>query len=347
MSRSTALLSLILFSVCALWAPATARAADPFVTELIAGQNTVIGTVTVTNDGTEITVIYDVTDTDWCLTKAHLYVGAEPPKKAAPGSFPYKADLDCVTTFTFTVPVPDGADCVYIAAHADSQCFLGYDDPDIDLVLEALPESATIVVRHPGGDSYFNTTVSGTGTLLDGTFDGFCVDTGHNISPGLAYAVEVYSSYDPLLPPIVDHPENLDLVNWIINQGYVGTASPGGYGIHTYGDVQRAIWELVENSQSTSGLGSWNQARADEIVADALAYGEGFVPGCGESVAIILRPVNSTGDTVAQVTIAQVTFVELGIECPPIYCEETAWAWVEGAEQFKQGWGWTFEYCCD
>ena len=44
---------------------------------------------------------------------------------------------------------------------------------------------------------------------------------------------------------------NFDLVNWIINQDYVG--KPAGAARHyTYGDVQRAIWELIEENDGFS-----------------------------------------------------------------------------------------------
>jgi len=111
---------------------------------------------------------------------------------------------------------------------------------------------------------------------------------------------------------MVENPDHLDLVNWIINQDYVGEAAPDGLGTYTYGDVQRAIWTLVEDGNSTSGLGAYSQARVDVIVAQATANGEGFVPGCGQFVAVILQPVEP-GD--AQVTIAQVTIAGVGVPC--------------------------------
>jgi hypothetical protein len=131
----------------------------------------------------------------------------------------------------------------------------------------------------------------------------------------------VYSSYEDLPEGLVEYTENLDLVNWIINQGYVGQVSPDGYGTYTYGDVQRAIWTLIEDNNSTSGLGAWSQNRVDEIVAAAYASGEGFTPGCSDYVAVILQPVD--GQQV--ITIAQVTFASVGVPCNPLFEYETAW----------------------
>ena len=56
----------------------------------------------------------------------------------------------------------------------------------------------------------------------------------------------------------------------------------------------------------------------DEILAAAALGGPGYEPGCGDVVAVILNPVNSV-----QVTIAQTTFIELGVPCDDR--EETAW----------------------
>ena len=92
--------------------------------------------------------------------------------------------------------------------------------------LEAmLPDQVTISTVYPGlefsAPSYFDITVSG-GTTLDGTYDGYCVDTDGGAVSGTA---NVYSSYEPLPQTRIEYPENLDLVNWIINQGFEGQPS--------------------------------------------------------------------------------------------------------------------------
>jgi hypothetical protein len=326
--------------------PAQVLADGPVVEQLIAGQNTVVGTVTVESDGVSLYVTYDITEDDWYLTETQLYAGKKAPKKAAPGRFPYKhGGLDFVLSDAYVIPLAElgvsSGDEVYIAAHAVVQEFLGYADPDLGAFSAALPQGTVdMTVAFPGGDSYFNTTISGGGEL-DGVYNGFCVDTSRTISPGQTYTADVVSSYDPAAATLVDKPENLDLVNYIVNQGYVGQTSPSG-GSYTYGDVQRAIWGLVDDSQSTAGLGSWSQARVDEILADALANGEGFVPECDGSVAVILNPIREDGSTGAQITIAQVTFAEVGIGCEPLYQDETAWA--SGMAFEGNGWAMYFTY---
>jgi hypothetical protein len=106
----------------------------------------------------------------------------------------------------------------------------------------------------------------------------------------------VYSSYDPNLPAcVIDVPENLDLVNWILTRDYVGEDGPCGP--YTYGDVQVAIWMLIEDSIPSEALdpeylGPTCEDNIDQILQDAQAYGEGFVPGGSDKYGLILVPVD-------------------------------------------------------
>ncbi|MGD9148558.1 MAG: SdrD B-like domain-containing protein, partial [Anaerolineae bacterium] len=163
--------------------------------------------------------------------------------------------------------------------------------PTVWAVSPDLPDQVTMGVTWPGTDSgapsYFDIAVSG-GTTLDGTYDGYCLDTD-SAFPDSGTA-NVFSSYGLLPPNRIEYPENLDLVNWILNQDFVGQPSGCG-GDYTYGDVQWAIWHLLEDNPTPGALGSlgeWSECRADEIVDAAYANGEGFVPGCGDVLGIIL-----------------------------------------------------------
>ena len=85
----------------------------------------------------------------------------------------------------------------------------------------------------------------------------------------------------------MDVPGNLDLVNWIINQGFFGSASPSG-GTYSMGDIQKGIWVLIDDGDF--GVpGPWSPVHVQEIVDAALASGEGFVPGCGEGPVVPLH----------------------------------------------------------
>ncbi|MDJ0658451.1 MAG: SdrD B-like domain-containing protein [Crocosphaera sp.] len=221
------------------------------------------------------------------------------------------------------------------------------DSSAIQKLSAALPDQVVFsVVFDTGSDpdaSYLDMTIKdtpGTDNVLEGmTFDAYCIDTDRPIFvdrepiDGLPeYTADVYSSYEPLPseligPGLIEFPENLDLVNWIINQGFEGKELfdelGNSLGIVTSGDVQRAIWELIDDEQSTGGLGSFSQARADRIVALAQANGEDFVPSFeyttifGEQVtgqmAVIFVP-DSNGDGLPnnQIVIGEVELAKIG-----------------------------------
>jgi len=281
--------------------PTTAFAhteAEPFVTDLTAGGGNIksakdVGDILVWNDGDNLYVKYVITDSEWCIVETHLEVKTAlediPQKKGnpIPGKFTYKGEHDCVAGVTYTIPLNwDPETELLIAAHGVVQT------GGMEGLEASLPEEVTIAFTHPGlgfgAPSYFDIAVSG-GTVLDGMYDGYCLDLNSGPISGLA---NVYSSYEPLPSGHrIDNPENLDLVNWIINQGFVGQPSGCG-GNYTYGDVQWVIWHLLEDGEpdegAITGLGPWSECRTQEILAAAFANGEGFVPGCGELLGIIL-----------------------------------------------------------
>ena len=333
-------------------------AGAPFVADLIAGgggnAGEIAGQLQVWNDADNIYVTY-LTNDDWCLNEVHLDIqtdaSAVPQKNGnpQPGRFAYKADgLDCISAYTFTVANTfSGYDSLAIAAHSAVRTAEPIGTTvNISQFEQGLPELVTLSVKS-ASDSYFSTTIESTlvGSPLDpGPYAGWCIDTDHNISTNATYTAEVYSSYEAAGLDLVEQPENFDLVNWLINQDYVGQASTCG-GSYTKGDVQRAIWTLIEDNLSTAGLGAWSQCRVDEIVSDAYASGEGFSPtACGDAIAVILRPIDENATTEAQVTIAQITLIEIVPDCQNIYDSETAWS--EGPDFPGKNWAMYSEYVC-
>jgi len=328
-------------------------AEEPYTTDLLAGQYTDVGDVLVWNDDATLYVKYDVTDADWCITETHLQVStsldAIPQKKGnpIPGHFEINESHDpCISEkeYVYDISWAVGTE-LFVAAHAVVGTQAGFEDPNLDNFAAALPDQVTMSVTYPfaNGPAYFPTTTVSGGTVLDGTYEGWCVDTEHEIYENVGYTANVYSSYEELPAGVVDRPENLDLVNWVINQGFVGKVSPGGFGTYTYGDVQRAIWELIDDGQSASGLGSWDGRRVTEIVMAAQTNGEGFIPGCDDYVAVLLQPVGEGDVTTNQViTVAQVTFASVGIPCVPIFEYETAWG--DGADFLGKNWATYFIY---
>ena len=107
--------------LCALIVAFTAPSAQAaMVTELIAGQNEVVGAVTITNDAVSATATYQITEPGWCIVVTHFYADTEPPAKAAPGRFPFKDRHPCVQTVQYTVPLTgEFSGGFFAAAHAE------------------------------------------------------------------------------------------------------------------------------------------------------------------------------------------------------------------------------------
>lgn len=153
-----------------------------------------------------------------------------------------------------------------------------------------------------GASSYFRVTIA-DGGLLNGKYPGWCADWDTLIEDNTPYKVSYFSSYDANLPVgLIDHPEFLDEANWLVNQRPVGQNSPGGLGSYTSGDVQLAIWTLIDDSFDTTSVGPFSQLRVNELVSMAKSEGSGFIPNCKQVVLVILRPcAQSVQTTVVEV----------------------------------------------
>ena len=325
---------------------------EALVTDLIAGQHTKVGTVTfsdITLDGKPaIEVVYEITEDDWCITATHLYVGSEPPSTSAPGQFPYKDDnLGCVKSYTYRVLKPTDGDKIYVAAHAVVYGVLWYE-ADLDWLDEALQDNP---VRMDISIPWFLNTAPWVDLnapaffeikILDGslagTYDGWCVDLPRTAVPG-SYWVIMTSTYDPAAETLVDLPENLDLLNYVMNQNYP----------YNFASIQTAYWRLID-TYTDGGIFDTVpgviDSEVDAILEDAYANGEGFIPTCEQMIGIILKPVDLG---------TQISIIGVYTPCTSVGTDETAWASAsfssEGSadsyrndNQFKQGWGWYFTY---
>ncbi len=327
---------------------------------LYAGQHDLVGEVLVWDDGETLCVKYVLDPAifadGWGITETHLAVGHEvgdiPQTKKGnpiPGVFLYGEDeLEGEESWEICIPfaqlgveepgdldVECGNDLV-IAAHAVVKKLGGLEG--LDLIL---PDQAWLCIdTQPGPKGYFGAIISG-GTVLDGFYDGYCIDTGSEIYPGFCGWVEVYSSYEELQLPtgLIDYPGNLDLVNYIMNQDYIGKTSSYG-SAYTLGDVQWAIWQLVDSDPFAGCCaGPWEQLRVDEILADAVFNGEGYEPVCGEKAVVILVPIDGSQPIIIMVDV-------------PCEGDETAWGAVdEGEIRFvvKGNWAtyFTYETACE
>ena len=219
---------------------------------------------------------------------------------------------------------------------ASTECF-----PDIEGLESGLPETLTATTTaKPGIDSYFTITINDTDLSGEG-IAAWCVDVDRSLDVDHTFVADVYSSSESLPEGVFENPDTFDLINWIINQNFIGKTSPSG-GTYTFGDVQWAIWELIDNANcvACAFLGDgWSVAKGQEIVDAARAEGEGFVPGCGDSIAIVLIPQDNS----QPIIITR----EVPCDCREVECE-TAFArgengstcFLDTPENFKR-WGWT------
>ena len=110
---------------CSLALPVSAVAFTQTL-DLVAGQNEVVGTVSVSNDNLNIYVTYTITDVEWAITETHVHVATSiddiPQTKSGNpkvGQFASSSEHDPgVTTVTNTIPLGGMTDWVVIAAHA-------------------------------------------------------------------------------------------------------------------------------------------------------------------------------------------------------------------------------------
>jgi len=305
--------------------------ADTGVT-LWAGQFTDVGDVTVTDDGTNYTITYNITEPGWCITETHLSVVNNPsdfplsgggnPKN---GHFEYSGSHDCESSVEYLVPMDRGQ---YIAAHAVVVCKSSSDEFTANI--ESLPMTLPVCVTDKGdGDSYFDINIGGD-SFLAGDYNAWCIDLYKNLANGECFDANVFSLYDENLPEVVKIPGNIGAVNWIVNQDFISQ----GY---TFGEIQWAIWELLETNNDVDFccLGTWDEKNGNDIVEMAKDHKD-FEPSCGELLGIAILP---TEDDIQPVMIT--------IPIPCDYdCEETAWGAAngEGCEFPGNNWATYFTY---
>ncbi len=299
--------------------------------DLLAGQNMLVGNVTIESDGINYTITYNITDGGWCLTQTHLSVGVSPSdfphtKSGNPkvGNFEYGESLECASSASYVVPVEEGT---YIAAHAVVNCKSVADEFNVNI--ESLPITIPVCVTAKGdGDSYFDVSLEGE-SFLAGNYNAWCIDLHKSLSDGFCFEANAFSMYAENLPNVFGKPENLGAVNWIVNQDFIAQ----GY---TFGEIQWAIWELLELDNNTTYccLGTWDKTKGQEIVAMALQHMD-FMPACGDSIGIAILPTDEFPDT-------QPVMITIPVPCGGGDCEETAWG--DGCSFPGNNWATYFQY---
>jgi hypothetical protein len=158
-----------------------------------------------------------------------------------------------------------------------------------------LPSVAVTMTVVNGTASYYVASLSNVPLGYDvanGVYTDWCVDRRYTTVRGSNIQVVLYSS---VAPPANLSSQRWDKVNYILNHKQGGMM-----------DIQNAIWYFVK----MGGVGWWNgsspSATSLATVSDALAHGNGYVPGPGGLLAVICLPLTQT----------QITVIEFQLKIP-------------------------------
>ncbi|MFP4846866.1 hypothetical protein [Winogradskyella sp. PE311] len=192
-----------------------------------------------------------------------------------------------------------------------------------DLLDTGLDATVNIeVVAKPGTNGYFDVSLDGGDVV-----QAYCSDRLPSLGADDDFLdFTPVSSYDTaileggLYEDVYTNPQNFDKVNWIINNIDISESSE-----YTYGHVQYAIWRLIEGPYDndftvflTPNPGEWNDsvdnALGDAIYLDAVANGEGYTPGCGEKLGVLLIPEDPAN--------VQALLIAKEIPTPEVECQD-------------------------
>lgn len=136
-------------------------------------------------------------------------------------------------------------------------------------------------------------TATQADTLM-GQYEAFCLQGDQAMNVGAPHTVRRLSSYTadrPKLDGVIDNENNMELVNWIINQDRIRWTRADGNPANG-ADIQMAIWDLVETTGNPTGMhieGLYDLNTVAKIVDDAKKSGRGFRPLCGQNELVILH----------------------------------------------------------
>jgi hypothetical protein len=318
-------------------------AENPYTVPLITQGNRELGPVPVGeiriwNDTTHLYIQYILLNAEWRLIRTSIHISNNSEGLYHKRSFLHSNNYEqerihrSLRKYTHKIPIhwvaPRG---LLIAADAELIPINGYAS-DAAAFARTLPHTVSLSAIHPSPDlkAYSQATIV-EGDFLDGFHYSWCVDLDRKIEQNRWYHAEVYSLFDEMPRGFLEFPENLDLVNWILNADFVGRPSPSG-GKYTYGDIQRLIWDLLDNENISYGLDPWSQQRVDEIHEKALANGEGFIPNCNQEMMVVLVPVGKN-----RAIIAQPIAITIPVPCIP--ATQTATAAIRTIYRSDNKWG--------
>jgi hypothetical protein len=265
------------------------------------------GDIYIWNDGANIYVEFVLED-GWFLCGTHVEVAQttngipQANGNPIPGQFTYKHTFEYATHYIEVIPLDDLNGEIVVAAHAEVCPEVAGSPSSI-----VLPATVTVTVpsafTEPRISTFPGTIISG-GSILDGSYDAWCA----NLGPGqpafnVPFQATVYSSYAGGIPyAVIEKPQNLDALNWLCNnkdQFQTWDICPDTTTVPvTWWDMQMAIWFLIDDDLTYDPANcalhqEWNNKAGHvgyDIAQEAIANGEGFIPGAGEKMVVILAP---------------------------------------------------------
>ncbi|MBK4218134.1 carboxypeptidase regulatory-like domain-containing protein [Paracoccus caeni] len=275
---------------------------DSLTITKVAGQNIAEGQTVTLNDGVKVSLVagqlvFDSEGSDY----ANLLVG-----QSATASYSYE--------------ISDGNGGIDTA-----NINMGYCGSlnTLETIRDSLPDSGVMRLSlDTTGGEFYTALVTGTG---DDRFDGksfdvvFCGNANLPVKMGVNIPVNIYLGTEAEAPASIANPQNLDLVNWILNQDFSSVDNGDGNGrTYTEAEIQGAIWGLTDDflfvNEANPTFGTIANAR--EIYDLAVANGEGYEAGAGDVVSVILDP---TADAIAagnkQPMIIGILFDDLAQDC--------------------------------
>lgn len=320
-------------------------------TNLYAGQNILVGEVTVDVVDDNYIITYNMYNSGYCLTETHLSVVDDANNDGNPdfplngggnpkiGQFEYSGSHDCVSSVEYTVPVSKGT---FIAAHAVVNCTDTFDETELYASFPATQDFCLRTGREVDNwDAYFRLTINEG--PLEGVYAAWCADVSLSIdsSGGEDVCYEdfnVYTANDDLTS-IISEIDNLDNVLFLINNlDNLDEALGLAEGTVLYGYVQWAMWKLLNDQECVGCNANLNLPAGDytiigkQIVAYALENGDGYTPECDDYTIFVLDDGSS-----------QPIIAPYKINCNiPGDCDETAWG--VGCDFPGNSWAMYFNY---
>lgn len=287
--------------------------------DLVAGQNNPVGKVYITKESNgDITVKYSLNSSDCKITEVHVDIakdlgiysssllgGFHVNSQGNPQhglfdknlSFGEGTSEDVVVTFKASemqqwLGVSNYSGKLYIAVHAGVCCPTGTVSGEANYCLD-LSEYA----KFSTNGSHYNPYVFNPVKVYDANenyltqFSAWCVDPVRGFDRDVIYNARFISTAcDPLpvdISCIIKNPDNLDLLNYLINNFEAGNTYQG-IGNVDNAVYQAVIWKITYGSYQTNSNFNPDITVVEALYSFVVTNGEGYKPQCGDKMAIIV-----------------------------------------------------------